>query len=243
MKELSLRGIAVHHSGILPFMREAVELLFHEGLIKALFATETFAMGVNMPARTVVFDSLRKHDGMNFRYLLPGEYTQMAGRAGRRGLDSTGTVIIVCRPMMKPTDVLVLETMILLVCADLKFDLIDSRSLFFDVYGSPDPLISRFRVTYSMVLNLFHAQPLEPEQMLQRSYVENDPYRYRLRKLDVIRSLVKKLNNLKLKFSCEACTNEQLHEFYEIASSLAEMSKMACKDGIDAFSRSRRSGT
>ena len=62
-----------------------------------LFATETFAMGVNMPARTVVFDSIRKHDGTNFRDLLPGEYIQMAGRAGRRGLDSTGTVIILCK--------------------------------------------------------------------------------------------------------------------------------------------------
>ena len=62
-----------------------------------LFATETFAMGVNMPARTVVFDTIRKHDGTNFRNLLPGEYIQMAGRAGRRGLDTTGTVIILAK--------------------------------------------------------------------------------------------------------------------------------------------------
>lgn len=62
-----------------------------------LFATETFAMGVNMPARTVVFDTTRKHDGTSFRDLLPGEYIQMAGRAGRRGLDPTGTVIILCK--------------------------------------------------------------------------------------------------------------------------------------------------
>ena len=65
--------------------------------LQILFATETFAMGVNMPARTVVFDSIRKHDGSNFRDLLPGEYIQMAGRAGRRGLDSTGTVILLCK--------------------------------------------------------------------------------------------------------------------------------------------------
>jgi antiviral helicase SKI2 len=72
-----------------------VELLFARGLVKVLFATETFAMGVNMPARTVVFSGIRKHDGRSFRDLLPGEMTQMAGRAGRRGLDATGTVIIV----------------------------------------------------------------------------------------------------------------------------------------------------
>lgn len=65
--------------------------------LKLLYATETFAMGVNMPARTVVFDTIRKHDGQNFRDLLPSEYIQMAGRAGRRGLDSTGQVILLCK--------------------------------------------------------------------------------------------------------------------------------------------------
>ena len=64
-----------------------VEILFGRGLVKVLFATETFAMGVNMPAKSVVFNSIRKHDGKQFRVLEPGEYTQMAGRAGRRGLD------------------------------------------------------------------------------------------------------------------------------------------------------------
>ena len=73
-----------------------VEILFTRGLIKVLFTTETFAMGVNAPARAVVFSNTRKHDGVNFRDLLPGEYTQMSGRAGRRGLDETGVVIIMC---------------------------------------------------------------------------------------------------------------------------------------------------
>ncbi|XP_042370172.1 helicase SKI2W-like [Plectropomus leopardus] len=97
MRDLLKRGIAVHHSGILPILKEVIEMLFSRGLVKVLFATETFAMGVNMPARTVVFDSIRKHDGTGFRNLLPGEYIQMAGRAGRRGLDATGTVIILCK--------------------------------------------------------------------------------------------------------------------------------------------------
>ncbi|XP_016141563.1 superkiller complex protein 2 [Sinocyclocheilus grahami] len=97
MRDLLKRGIGVHHSGILPILKEIIEMLFSRGLVKVLFATETFAMGVNMPARTVVFDSIRKHDGTGFRNLLPGEYIQMAGRAGRRGLDATGTVIILCK--------------------------------------------------------------------------------------------------------------------------------------------------
>ncbi|EFX60882.1 hypothetical protein DAPPUDRAFT_70373 [Daphnia pulex] len=94
MQTLLKRGIGVHHSGILPILKEVVEMLFQEGLVKVFFscATETFAMGVNMPAKTVVFDTILKHDGTGFRNLLPAVYIQMAGRAGRRGLDTTGTV-------------------------------------------------------------------------------------------------------------------------------------------------------
>lgn len=85
LSESLARGIGVHHSGILPIMKEIIELLFQMSLIKVLFATETFAMGINMPARTVVFDSIKKHDGTKFRLLQTSEYIQMAGRAGRRG--------------------------------------------------------------------------------------------------------------------------------------------------------------
>lgn len=113
---MAKRGIAIHHSGVLPILRESVELLFQTSRIKVLFATETFAswlmfffqkrrtknnsffsVGINMPARTVLFDSVQKHDGKHFRELIPSEYIQMAGRAGRRGLDKTGTVIALCK--------------------------------------------------------------------------------------------------------------------------------------------------
>lgn len=94
VREMLKRGLGVHHAGLLPIVKEIVEMLFCRGIIKVLFSTETFAMGVNAPARTVVFQSVRKHDGRSFRTLLPGEYTQMAGRAGRRGLDSVGNVVI-----------------------------------------------------------------------------------------------------------------------------------------------------
>ncbi|MBA0609301.1 hypothetical protein Godav_021378 [Gossypium davidsonii] len=139
VQSLLCRGIGVHHAGLLPIVKEVVEMLFCRGVIKVkafkcctglmqckiyilllgfqndaafcvcrklfwslswfdvLFSTETFAMGVNAPARTVVFDTLRKFDGKEFRPVLPGEYTQMAGRAGRRGLDKIGTVIVMCR--------------------------------------------------------------------------------------------------------------------------------------------------
>ncbi|KAJ1949377.1 ATP-dependent RNA helicase mtr4, partial [Dispira parvispora] len=85
-------GIGIHHSGLLPILKEVIEILFQEGLLKVLFATETFSIGLNMPAKTVVFTSVRKFDGKDFRWVSGGEYIQMSGRAGRRGLDDRGIV-------------------------------------------------------------------------------------------------------------------------------------------------------
>ena len=92
--KLLRKGIAIHHSGLIPIVKEMIEILFAHGCIKILFATETFAVGVNMPTKTVLFANLQKINNTGtFRNLLPQEYTQMAGRAGRRGLDTIGHVI------------------------------------------------------------------------------------------------------------------------------------------------------
>ena len=93
MLALLQKGIAFHHSGVLPLLKEVIELLFGKGFIKVLFATETFAVGLNMPARTVVFTDLRKPSEAGLRPLRTDEYTQMAGRAGRRGKDTQGIVL------------------------------------------------------------------------------------------------------------------------------------------------------
>lgn len=93
MKELASKGIAVHHAGILPNLKEIVEKLFGAGLIKVLYATETFAVGINMPAKTACFNTLTKYDGISFRYLNSKEYFQLAGRAGRRGIDKVGYAV------------------------------------------------------------------------------------------------------------------------------------------------------
>ncbi|XP_077599732.1 superkiller complex protein 2 [Stigmatopora nigra] len=150
MRDLLKRGVAVHHSGILPILKEVIEMLFSRGLVKVLFATETFAMGVNMPARTVVFDSTRKHDGTGFRNLLPGEYIQMAGRAGRRGLDATGTVIILCKAGVH-----------------------EMSDLHVMMLGKPTTLHSQFRLTYSMILNLLRVEALHVTDMMRRSFSES----------------------------------------------------------------------
>ncbi len=93
LKELAMRGIAYHHSGLLPFLKEILEILFSRGLCKVLFATETFAVGINMPTKTVIFTALEKFSDGGERLLKTSEYIQMAGRAGRRGKDERGLVI------------------------------------------------------------------------------------------------------------------------------------------------------
>src|SRR5262249_21388280 len=96
----ALRGVGYHHAGMLPIHKEVVERLFTSGLIRMLFTTETFALGINMPARTVVFDALKKFDGVSFDYMRARDYLQMAGRAGRQGIDDKGLVI----PIVEPED-------------------------------------------------------------------------------------------------------------------------------------------
>ena len=93
LRELAMRGIAYHHSGLMPFLKEILEILFSRGLTKVLFATETFAVGINMPTKTVIFTALEKFTDGSVRLLKSAEYIQMAGRAGRRGKDDRGIVI------------------------------------------------------------------------------------------------------------------------------------------------------
>ncbi|THD29083.1 Superkiller viralicidic activity 2 2 [Fasciola hepatica] len=142
------RGVGIHHGGLLPILKEIVEILFAEGLIKVLYATETFAMGLNMPARTVLFTATRKFDGRNFRLVSSGEYIQMSGRAGRRGKDDRGTVILMLDDQISATDV---------------------RQL---LSGQPDRLDSAFYLTNNMVLNLLRVEDINPELMLEKSFLQ-----------------------------------------------------------------------
>lgn len=140
------RGIGIHHGGLLPILKEVIEILFQEGLIKVLFATETFSIGLNMPAKTVVFTSVRKWDGKEFRSLSSGEYIQMSGRAGRRGLDDRGVVIMMCDEKLEPSV---------------------ARGM---VKGEADRLDSAFHLGYNMVLNLMRVEGVSPEYMLERCF-------------------------------------------------------------------------
>lgn len=142
------RGIGIHHSGLLPILKEIIEILFQEGYLKVLFATETFSIGLNMPAKTVVFTSVRKWDGVAFRWISGGEYIQMSGRAGRRGLDDRGIVIMMIDEKMEPP---VAKGM---------------------VQGQADRLDSAFHLGYNMLLNLMRVEGISPEFMLQSSFFQ-----------------------------------------------------------------------
>ncbi|NUT72317.1 RNA helicase [Pseudarthrobacter sp. C4D7] len=125
-----LRGFAAHHAGMLPTFKEVVERLFADGLVKAVFATETLALGVNMPARSVVLEKLDKFNGEAHVDITAGEYTQLTGRAGRRGIDVEGHAVVLWKPGTDPTAVAGLA----------------SRRTY--------PLNSSFRPTYNMSINL-----------------------------------------------------------------------------------------
>jgi ATP-dependent RNA helicase DOB1 len=142
------RGIGIHHSGLLPILKEVIEILFQEGLIKCLFATETFSIGLNMPAKTVVFTNVRKWDGREFRWISGGEYIQMSGRAGRRGLDDRGIVVLMIDEQMEPA---VAKGM---------------------VKGEADRLDSAFHLSYNMILNLLRVEGISPEFMLERCFYQ-----------------------------------------------------------------------
>ncbi|WP_265521219.1 DEAD/DEAH box helicase [Oerskovia flava] len=124
------RGVAAHHAGMLPVFKETVEELFSRGLVKVVFATETLALGINMPARSVVLEKLVKWDGTSHVDVTPGEYTQLTGRAGRRGIDVEGHAVVVDHPGLDPVALAGLA----------------SKRLY--------PLRSSFRPTYNMAVNL-----------------------------------------------------------------------------------------
>ena len=146
LRELVQRGIAYHHSGLVPFLKEILEILFSKGYIKVLYATETFAVGINMPTKTVIFTALDKFTDGSVRHLTTAEYIQMAGRAGRRGKDTRGIVIYL--PQRDP------------------LDLYEIRPL---LCGSVSSFSSRMNFHYDFVLKLLLSQR-KVEELVEGSY-------------------------------------------------------------------------
>ena len=139
------KGVGIHHSGMIPILREIVEIMISKKYIKLLFATESFAIGLDCPIKTAIFTSIHKYDGRNERILMAHEYTQMAGRAGRRGIDKIGNVVH---------------------CNNL-FSLPSKTEYAKLMNGKPQSLVSKFRISYSLILSL-----LKSEQTLLDDYMK-----------------------------------------------------------------------
>mgnify|MGYP001380790978 FL=1 len=153
--KLLQKGIGYHHAGVLAVFREMVEILFDKKLIKLLFATETLAVGVNFSTTSVIYTGITKFDGNGMRLLAPHEYTQIAGRAGRRGIDKVGKVWLCCNLFNLPT-------------------LYDFDNM---LSGKPQTLISKFKISFSMCLNIISSDDSTLETILDfanQSLINND---------------------------------------------------------------------
>ena len=140
--DCAIRGFGSHHAGLIPQLKEVTELLFQKGLMKVVFATETLAVGVNMPAKSVVLERMDKWNGDTHEYLTPAEFTQLTGRAGRRGIDTSGTAVIAFHPDSEPRFLL---------------NLVSSRTF---------ELLSTFTPRYNMLLNLLEHRNIDATKLL-----------------------------------------------------------------------------
>ncbi len=144
-----VRGVAPHHAGMVPAFKETVEALFGDGLVPVVFATETLALGINMPARSVVIENLSKFNGETHELLAPGDYTQLTGRAGRRGIDDEGVAVVLHSPYVPFERVAAIAG------------------------AGAHPLRSSFRPTYNMAVNLIANYPRrEAEELLRASFAQ-----------------------------------------------------------------------
>lgn len=177
LSQLIKRGIAYHHAGMLPTLKEVVERLFTSRLLKVIFTTETFALGINMPSRSVIFDDLRKFYGNYIRNLKTRDFYQMAGRAGRRGIDKEGFVY--CRVNLR------------------RIDLNEIRRI---IYGRPEEVKSQLNASYATILNLYekHKEDLYKIYPLSLHYYQSKVHHQReaLRLMESKLRLLKELHHI-----------------------------------------------
>lgn len=188
LKAELMQGVGRHHAGLLPQLKEVIEILFAKRILKVLFVTETFAVGVNMPARSVAYDALKKYDGRSFRPMKGIEFTQISGRAGRRGIDETGWVVV-------PHNT-----------RDLSFEELQNL-----VYGDIEILESQFDLSFNSVLNLYAGHKIdEVRKILKRNFAQFQANK----KLPYIADQVAKFRS-ELEQSGHVCTEEKndIHEF------------------------------
>ena len=194
------KGIGIHHAGMLPVFREIIEMMYEQKYIKVLIATETFAIGLNMPTRTVLFNSLFKHDGNQMRLLQSHEFIQMAGRAGRRNIDKIGHVILLTNNY-KP------------LCESEYYTLFHNK---------PKVLSSKFRITYNLILNyLENFSQSDFIEMIQKSLMNVDI----VNQIKVSNEEIEKLN--KNISSYDDVLTQNIINYFENYASLKDKYNMA----------------
>jgi antiviral helicase SKI2 len=190
------KGIGTHHSGMMPILREIVEILFARGYIKLLFCTETVAIGLNLPVKTTIFTDVNKHDGEKFRMLYGHEFVQASGRAGRLGLDKVGHVIHL----------------------NNLFKNMDSRNYKIMMNGKPQILVSKFKISYNLVLNLININDSNLMTFAEKSMVTND-INAQLKEINVrLTSTENEIEKMRYCFTTLTTPKEIIEEYIELQS-------------------------
>ncbi len=188
--DCAIRGFSSHHAGLIPQMKEAAEYLFQKGLLKLIFATETLSVGINMPAKSVVLERMDKWNGTTHEMLSPAEFTQLTGRAGRRGIDVDGEAIIAFHPHSEPKFIA---------------NLVSSRTF---------ELTSTFEPKYNMVLNLLEHRNLhETKILLNKSFAQYYQKKDSKNLIEQINYEKEKLTRKENEFSCHL---GDIKEYYSI---------------------------
>ncbi|MBA8795244.1 ATP-dependent RNA helicase HelY [Friedmanniella endophytica] len=199
-----VRGIAAHHAGLLPAFKECVEEGFVRGLVKVVFATETLALGINMPARSVVLEKLVKYNGETHADITPGEYTQLTGRAGRRGIDVEGHAVVLWQPGLDPRAVAGLA----------------SRRTY--------PLHSSFAPTYNMAVNLIGAVGRDRARtLLEQSFAQ---YQSDRSVVGIARQIEKNTDEIAARFAAAACDQGDFVSYARTRDEISRVEAEAARD-------------
>ena len=202
-RRLLKRGLAIHHAGMLPSAKETVEQLFIAGLIKVVFATETLSLGLNMPARSCLISSFTKFNGATFEPLTSGDLAQLTGRAGRRGIDTTGHGII----LKEPTT--------------------DLATIYDAAVGTSPNIISRFQPTYSMTLSLLKAHTMEETlQLMEKSlghFQTEQQDGFQNLALEETAATLQQLKKTRFLHPTVACTEDTLTQYLRLKAKVSDL--------------------
>lgn len=203
IRDLAIKGIGVHHAGLIPVFKEIIEMLFSKNLIKVLFATETFAVGLNSPIKTVIFTDIYKYDNNGKRRLLTHEFIQMSGRAGRRGIDTIGYVILIPQLFTENTSGTELENLI---------------------FGKSQQIVSKFNINTDLVLHMIENKQIDQlKENIKKSLLNAEIHK----ELNIV---IKELDEIDTKIKKIVFDNLPIYEEYqELEDKLTDMIKPSQK--------------